>query len=119
MLFKNYFSIPKLMHLLRSTRCYACETLVKYDQLLRNTLESVLNIKLSSHAWNHASYSTCIYGWPWYSKSYSASLPGLPVINIWICRFYCSKFYLIFCMKLLLLMMVVLLTQLIHGIYIR
>ena len=59
---KNCFRISKLMHLLRSTRCYALETSVKYDKFLHDIMESVLNITLSSNACDQATSPVYIFG---------------------------------------------------------
>ena len=88
---KNCSSIPKLMHLLRSTRCYACEALVKYEELLHETPESILNITLSSNFGNQAIF----YLYLWVALVFEkllGSLNGVPDISLWICRFTAQHF---------------------------
>jgi hypothetical protein len=54
-LLKNCFSIPKLTHTLRSAPCYTQQLLTEYDDVIRSTLESIINISMSDITWNQAS----------------------------------------------------------------
>ena len=53
-LLKNCFSIPKLSYTLRSAPCYTHQLLSEYDDTIRSTLQSILNIQLSDDAWEQA-----------------------------------------------------------------
>ena len=46
-LLKNCFSLPKLAYTLRCAPYYQSKLLSQYDDVMRNTLENVLNIQLS------------------------------------------------------------------------
>ena len=54
-LLKNCFAIPKLMYTLRGSPCFSNNWLKEYDEVIRFTLQYVLNISLSDEAWNQAS----------------------------------------------------------------
>ena len=54
-LLKNCFAIPKLMYTLRGSPCFSNNLLKEYDDVIRFTLQYVLNIALSDEAWNQAS----------------------------------------------------------------
>ena len=53
-LLKNCFSIPKMTYTLRSAPCYTRQLLQEYDIVMRNTLQSILNIQLTDEAWDQA-----------------------------------------------------------------
>ena len=53
-LLKNCFSLPKLMYTLRSAPCYDSPFIRQYDNLIRNTLQSILNVTLSDDAWSQS-----------------------------------------------------------------
>jgi len=53
-LLKNCFSLPKLQYILRCAPCYNSDVLMKYDSLIRDTLQSILNITLSDTSWLQA-----------------------------------------------------------------
>jgi len=55
---KNCFAIPKLTYTLRSAPCYESRLLLEYDAVIRDTLQSVLNISLSDDAWEQATLPT-------------------------------------------------------------
>jgi hypothetical protein len=50
-LLKNCFSIPKLTYTLRSAPCYTQQLLSKYDDIIRSTLQSILNISIPDMTW--------------------------------------------------------------------
>src|SRR5271163_2525669 len=54
-LLRNAFAIPKLLYLLRTAPCSDSNELVKYDDTLRAALTSLLNVELTTAAWNQAS----------------------------------------------------------------
>ena len=54
-LLKNSLSLPMLTYLLRSTPCWhAMEDLVEYDNILKSSLEKIVNCRFSENAWNEA-----------------------------------------------------------------
>jgi hypothetical protein len=53
-LLKNCFSIPKLTYTLRSAPCYTQQLLSKYDDIIRSTLQSILNISIPDMTWDQA-----------------------------------------------------------------
>ena len=53
-LLKNCFSIPKLLYLLRCSACYKSSLLAEYDDVIRQTLNVILNIDLSDVIWKQA-----------------------------------------------------------------
>lgn len=53
-LLKNCFSIPKLLYLLRCAACYKSSLLTDYDDVIRRTLNAILNIDLSDFIWKQA-----------------------------------------------------------------
>jgi hypothetical protein len=53
-LLKNCFSLPKLQYILRCSPCYNSPILTQYDDTIRDTLQSILNIELSETAWVQA-----------------------------------------------------------------
>jgi hypothetical protein len=53
-LLKNAFAIPKLLYILRTAPCSISAELLHFDVIIRSTLSSLLNIELSSSAWNQA-----------------------------------------------------------------
>ena len=53
-LLKNSFSIPKLTFTLRGTLCYWRQLLTEYDEVIRSTLQHIMNVELSDDAWSQA-----------------------------------------------------------------
>ena len=53
-LLKNCFSIPKLTYTLRSAPCYERILLSDYGDVLRTSLQLILNIQLTDVAWEQA-----------------------------------------------------------------
>jgi hypothetical protein len=53
-LLKNRFSIPKLLYLLRCAACYNSQLISEYDDVIRGTLNSILNIDMSDVIWKQA-----------------------------------------------------------------
>jgi hypothetical protein len=53
-LLKNCFSLPKLQYILRCAPCYKSAVLKEYDNVIRDTLQCILNITLSDTAWHQA-----------------------------------------------------------------
>ena len=54
-LLKNALAIPKLLYLLRTAPCFDSPELDKYDELLKSSLSSLLNIDLTPTPWSQAS----------------------------------------------------------------
>lgn len=54
-LLRNAFAIPKLLYLLRTAPCSDSSELLNYDDLLRGALSSLLNVELTTAAWDQAS----------------------------------------------------------------
>jgi hypothetical protein len=53
-LLKNCLSTPKLLYIMRISPCYNSSVLTKYDNIIRNTLQSIINVDLCDSAWNRA-----------------------------------------------------------------
>jgi Reverse transcriptase (RNA-dependent DNA polymerase) len=53
-LLKNCFSLPKLQYILRCSPCYQSDMLQQYDSVIRDTLQSILNVTLTDDAWMQA-----------------------------------------------------------------
>ena len=53
-LLKNCFSIPKLTYTLRSALCFTSQLLSEHDEVIRSTLQVILNVKLSADVWDQA-----------------------------------------------------------------
>jgi len=53
-LLKNCFSIPKLTYTLRSAPCYTSQLLSEYDDVIRSTLQHIMNVALSDDVWSQA-----------------------------------------------------------------
>ena len=53
-LLKNCLSIPKLTYTLRSPPCYTRQLLTEYDDVMRTTLQSIMNVTLDDDAWEQA-----------------------------------------------------------------
>ncbi len=53
-LLKNCFTLPKLMYILRVAPCFHSSILNQYDNMLRLTLQSILNTVLTDTAWDQA-----------------------------------------------------------------
>ena len=49
------FSIPKVLHLLRSAPTFVSSGLTAYDEVQRSILESITNVSLDDSAWIQAS----------------------------------------------------------------
>ena len=54
-LLRNAFALPKLLYLLRTAPCSDSNELAQYDDVLRAALASLLNVELSTAAWDQAS----------------------------------------------------------------
>ena len=50
-LLRNCFAIPKLLYILRTAPTYASPVLEKYNEVLKKTLEDILNISLDERSW--------------------------------------------------------------------
>jgi len=53
-LLKNCFSLPKLQYILRCAPCYESQILLQYDETIKESLQSILNVTLSEQAWLQA-----------------------------------------------------------------
>lgn len=53
-LLKNCVAIPRLLYVLRTSRCSSHPLLVKYDQILRQGLEFIVNSNIDDTAWLQA-----------------------------------------------------------------
>ena len=53
-LLKNCFSLPKLQYILRCAPCYSSQVLLNYDNVIRDTLQSILNVSLTESIWQQA-----------------------------------------------------------------
>jgi hypothetical protein len=55
-LLRNCFALPKLLYTLRSAPCFSHDLLKQYDDVIFNTMQSILNINLSANApaWEQA-----------------------------------------------------------------
>jgi hypothetical protein len=53
-LLKNCFSLPKRLYTLRCAPCVECPIIKQYDTLLRNTLQSILDVALDDTSWEQA-----------------------------------------------------------------
>ena len=53
-LLKNCFCIPKLMYTLRSAPCHSHQLLIEYGDVIRSTLQQILNVELSDESWDQA-----------------------------------------------------------------
>jgi hypothetical protein len=53
-LLKNCFSLPKLQYILRCAPCFDSQVLQNYDDTIRDTLQSILNIALTENVWQQA-----------------------------------------------------------------
>jgi hypothetical protein len=54
-LLRHCFSLPKLLYVLRAAPCFQSDCLDQYDNVIRTTLEAVLNNTLNDRAWQQAS----------------------------------------------------------------
>ena len=54
-LIKNALAIPKLIYLLRTAPCAESTKLMLYDNMLKQSLSSLLNVEMTDAAWNQAS----------------------------------------------------------------
>ena len=51
-LLRNCFSIPKLTYFLRTAPCFLKKDILKkYDSIIKEALENILNVKLDERAW--------------------------------------------------------------------
>ena len=51
-LLKNFFSIPKLQYILRTTPTFLCENeLVRFGEKVRDELQAILSVDLQDGAW--------------------------------------------------------------------
>jgi len=53
-LLKNCFSLPKLQYILRCAPCHNSQVLHNYDDVIRDTLQSILNVTLTESIWQQA-----------------------------------------------------------------
>jgi hypothetical protein len=53
-LLKNCFSLPKLQYILRCAPCYNSSVLFNYDNLIRDTVQSILNVTFTETIWQQA-----------------------------------------------------------------
>ena len=52
-LLRNCFSIPKLTYFLRTAPCFLKKDILKkYDSIIKEALENILNVKLDDRAWD-------------------------------------------------------------------
>jgi len=58
-LFKNCLTVPKWLHLLRSSPCFACSDLQLHDTLQREILSTLVNIHLTDVSWAQALLPVC------------------------------------------------------------
>ena len=62
-LLRHYFSIPKVLYILRTAPCFLSYHLKSFDDLLRSTLSNIVNISLDSDvAWLQASLPVKVGG---------------------------------------------------------
>ena len=54
-LLKSCFAIPRLLYLLRTTPCSSSPGTILFDEVIRNALSSIANIKLDDDSWMQAS----------------------------------------------------------------
>ena len=53
-LLRHSFAIPKLLYILRISPCFLSPSLQEYDNLLRSTVSSIVNIHFEDPAWSQA-----------------------------------------------------------------
>ena len=53
-LLKNCFALPRLMYTLRTNPCFDNAVVTRYDDLIRSTLQSILNVQLTDSSWKQA-----------------------------------------------------------------
>ena len=51
---RNSMGVPKLMHMLRTSRCIENPRLSQFDNIMKSGLESILNVELSVNQWKQA-----------------------------------------------------------------
>ena len=51
---RNSMGVPKLMHMLRTSRCIEYPKLSQFDNIMQSGLESILNVELSVNQWKQA-----------------------------------------------------------------
>ena len=54
-LLKNCFFIPKLLYLFRTSPCFSNRILEEFDNTIRNTLQSILNVNIDDSKWTQSS----------------------------------------------------------------
>ena len=54
-LLRNALAIPKLLYILRTAPCFSSVKLIEYDETLRISLQSILNVALDETCWRQAS----------------------------------------------------------------
>ena len=63
LLLRHSLTIPKLLHMLQSSSCFASTLLSDFDDLLRDILSDVINVRLElGPAWLQASLPVCAGG---------------------------------------------------------
>jgi hypothetical protein len=50
----NCFSLPKLQYVLSCAPCFYSQVLHRYDNMIRDPLQSILNVELTESAWQQA-----------------------------------------------------------------
>jgi len=63
LILKNSLSLPSLLHILRSAPCSGHPALLKFDEVLRESLSAVLNVTLNEAQWTQASLPVREGGW--------------------------------------------------------
>ena len=74
-LLKNCLSIPKLAYTLRCSPCYSSQLLQRYDDVMRSSLQSIMNVILTDVAWDQATLPVA-YGGIGVRKATDISLPA-------------------------------------------
>ena len=54
-LLRNALAIPKLLYILRTAPCFSSVELMRYDDTLRDSLQTILNVTLDETCWRQAS----------------------------------------------------------------
>ena len=63
-LLRNCFSMPKLTYHLRTSPCFLKnEILAKYDSIIKESLQCILNVKLGEKAWSKVPYQLNLVVW--------------------------------------------------------
>ena len=75
-LLKHCLAIPKMTYILRSSPCFKQpEILEQYDGIMRQSLESILNVPLGEEAWSQSSLPVA-WGGLGIRKATEVSLPA-------------------------------------------